>query len=71
MLQRQQEAGQLDDVKTFRSDLEDTIAVLQKVGPHCQSLDDLVSICQLGLKSDAQCRFLISLLTAPETETTK
>ena len=43
------------DVKaSFRESLDDTIAILESVGPLCSDIDELIGILQLAQKNDSQ-----------------
>lgn len=46
----------------IRSALEDTIAVVKKLGPLCKDVQDLVDLCELGLLNDAQLRLIMDRL---------
>lgn len=50
---------------SFRSSLEDVVTIVKRLGPYCHSLDDLVTVAQLGIDHDSQLRFLINLLAVP------
>ncbi len=45
--------------KSFRSSLEDSIAVIRKLSPHCTSVDDLVGVLNLALENDGQLTLLM------------
>lgn len=45
----------------FREALKDVVMVLQRLSPHCRSLADAVSVCQVALENDSQLRLLMSL----------
>lgn len=51
--------------KGFRESLKDVLAVIDRLGPHCETFADLLAIVQRGVDDDAQLRFLMSLVTAP------
>ncbi len=52
-----------DLVTSFQSSLEDVITVVQKLGPHCNGLDELVGMCESGMHSAATARLLMKLVT--------
>lgn len=43
----------------FRDNLNDVIAIVQKLGDVCQDLPELLGICKLALENDAQLRLLM------------
>lgn len=47
----------------FRSCLEDLIPVVQKIGPYCKNIEELIDLCELALTSDAQLKILMSIVT--------
>ena len=46
----------------FRDDLRVVIAVVTKLAPHCKSVEDLVGLCELGLKNEGQLDLLLNLV---------
>lgn len=46
--------------ESFRSSLEDVIAISEKLYPYCNSVQDLVGIAKLALENDGQLRLLMS-----------
>lgn len=45
---------------SFRETLEDTIAVLEGVGPLCTDIDELISMLELAKKNDSQLYLIMS-----------
>ncbi len=52
----------------FRRTLEDVIDVLTRLGPYCNSFEELLSMCDLATKNEAQLRLLLSEVTRPKEE---
>ena len=48
----------------FRSSLQDVSVLLQRLGPLCQTLDDLHEMVQLALEKDHQLRLLMQVVLA-------
>lgn len=53
---------------SFRADLESVIAVAEKLGAHCPTIEDLVETCKLALTSPSQNRFLLSLMLSKSVQ---
>ena len=54
-----QEQAQPTIEESFRNSLDDTIEVLEKIGPLCTDIDELVSMLKLAIKNDAQLALII------------
>jgi len=46
----------------FRSSLQDVVAVLERLAPHCPRTEQLMEVCRIALESDSQLELLISLM---------
>ncbi len=51
--------------ESFRESLKDLLVIAQKIGPHCDSVEALIGVCQLAIDNDHQLALLISLVTSP------
>lgn len=40
--------------ESFKSSLEDTISILEKISPLCENIDDLIGMLNFALKNDSQ-----------------
>ena len=47
----------------FRDALKDVLTIVEKLSPHCHTLDDLISVAKLAVEDDSQLRLLMSLTT--------
>lgn len=52
----------LEDEEQFRSALHDVVTTARKLTSLCNTIDDLVGVCDLALTNDAQLRILFALL---------
>lgn len=53
-------AGNLNQMEAlFRSSLEDVITFLERVGPSCNSLDEILDVARLATINDGQLRMLM------------
>ena len=48
---------------SFRSSLEDIVAISEKLSPVCDSISDLVEMCKLALTNDGQLNLIMNLVT--------
>jgi hypothetical protein len=48
---------------SFRNSLEDTISVLEGVGPLCSDIDELVKMLELALRNESQLQLIMAHLT--------
>ena len=44
---------------SFRKALEDILPIIQRLSPPCRTLEELVSMVELGIVNDAQLRMLM------------
>ena len=47
----------------FRSSLEDSVAILRKLAPHCGSVDELIGMLELACHNDGQLGLLMREIT--------
>ena len=59
----QQQAKPATEADSFRSSLEDVVAIAEKLAPHVGSVQDLADVCKLALKNDGQLAILYSMVT--------
>ena len=50
----------------LREELKGVFACLERLSPHIQTTEDLTNVIELALTSDAQLRFLLSLITGQQ-----
>lgn len=51
--------------QSFRISLDDTIAILEGIGPQCTDLDQLIDMLKLALTNDGQLNLLFKHMTPP------
>lgn len=51
-----------EDITNCRENLSDLIALLQRLGPICDSFSELISMCELALVNDGQCKLLLKTI---------
>ena len=65
--EEQVEVRQEAAVASFQEMLKDVSDLVQAVAPHCESLTELVELCELGATNETQARILIDLvMTRPK-----
>ncbi len=53
------EQKRIDEQDAFRNGLADVIATAERLAAVCQTLEEMISLCQLALTNDAQLRLLL------------
>ena len=48
---------------TFCESLKDAVAILVRLSPHCRTMEELMSVCELALENDGQLRLLLATLS--------
>lgn len=48
--------------ESFRESLKDVLAIIQRMAPHCGSLEELAETVKLGLENDVHLRLLLSVV---------
>jgi hypothetical protein len=60
---QQQQQPEVTPEESFRQALQDVIAIVRKLSPHCKNVNELVGMAELALENDGQLALLMNQVT--------